>query len=860
MKRSGLHDYITLMKGWENRTFLVGYRGYRKQVWTFGNVQRAVYALSKVLADREINKGDNVVLVGRACPEWVVAFFAVLHRGAVVVPLDPSTTHEQLLRIIEKTEAGLIIGDQISEEGDQISDETAPAHIPFSTVECLRLVVEVEPPVSPAADIQPGDTAEIVFTSGTTSEPKGVVLTHGNILSNLNPIDTGLERKQKLVRLLTPFRLLCTVPYSHMFGQAAGIFLPILLGSTVYYSQETGPASLIRAIKRDRILTLIAVPRVLKLLTAHIKSDLQARGKTAGFERRWNRWVKLPYALRALFFLDIHRMLGLHFWSFIVGGAPLDFDTHEFWRRLVFSVFLGYGLTETAPMVTMFNPFRHDRSSVGKVMPGQEVKIGADGEILIRGANVMSGYYKDPRTTEAVMEDGWFKTGDIGTIDEEGHIFIKGRKKDMILTQDGLNVYPEDIEKVLNSTSGVREGVVLGVPREGREYIHAALLLDAGADVSRCIQQANSKLMPHQRIHEYTVWHETDFPRTSTLKVRKGEVLKKILQSGGKDTASISPLDGLVKGSASPDLKLGNDLGMDSLDLVEAVSIIEKKYNVSIDESMIGKDTTVGELQRLASQPTATRTVPMPRWTRRKVVSFFRRIVTDTFILLPFSFYCKITASGLENLKELYEPVILSPNHTSHLDPLALLLALPTNMRWKIAPAMGLNRFHKYFSGFGHVSREEYDTPKKDQRRPSKLQSHIDRILYGFAYHLITFLFQTYPFPQGAAYRASLEYTGELLDAGHWILIFPEGEVSRTGTMNPFRGGISVIAERTHTRLLPVGITGMREVLPPGKRWPRRGRVEVRFGKPVGYDEAAHEPLTTILENEVRKLAHQDRR
>jgi long-chain acyl-CoA synthetase len=839
MDKAGLHEYIDHMARWENRTYLVGYRGYRKVPWTFKEIRNRIYGLSRWLKEKNIKKGDKIILFGKSSPEWVIAFFAILHRGCIVVPLDSGTPERLFSNIYQKTSPALVICDTPP------SDESI-THISFSSIKDFDSQEKVE-----SVPISPDDTAEIVFTSGTTSDPKGVVLTHRNVLSNLKPLDEGIEKHQKIVRFLTPFRILCTVPYSHMFGQVTGLFLPILIGSTIYFTHETGPASLIRAIHRDRILTLIAVPRVLKLLTDHVKAELDAKGKLGGFERRWDKWVKLPYPIRVFFYFDVHLMLGIHFWSFIVGGAPLDPDTHEFWRRLVFSVFQGYGLTETAPIVTMFNPFRHKRDSVGKLFPGQEIKIGPDGEILIKGANVMAGYWSDPEGTSTVLKNGWLRTGDIGSIDEEGHVYIKGRKKEMIVTSDGHNVYPEDIENVLNRMEGVREAVVLGLEEGGTERIHAVLLLDTGADPDYIIENTNSQLLPWQRIRGYTVWDEADFPRTPTLKVRKIEIINKLKSPEKVRSKEMDFAEELISGSPEMDTKLVADLGMSSLDLVETITSIEKKYNISIDESAIGPETTVKEIKKLATHPQTVRTLHMPRWSRWTIIRFFRCIIRGLIVFPFFRFYCRLRTHGLENIRHAEEPGIFAVNHTSDLDPLAVLLALPACIRPRVAPAMGLNMFHPYFERFGHVSREERRAVKKVPKRQEK---PVRRSLYGFAYYLITFLFQTFPFPQATAYRSSFEYIGELLDRGFWILIFPEGIVSPTGEFQHFHGGIAAIAEKTAAPIYPVGIKGMREVLPPGKRWPKRRRVDVCFGKPLMYNKSTAPSFTEEIENAVHNL------
>ncbi len=840
----GISTYIDLMERWKDRLFLVGYRGYRKYPWRYSQTREAILVLSNELRRRGVSSGSRVLLVGKQSPEWVIAFFAILHRGAVVIPLDADSPLEFILRIFKKTTPALIIGDEPTFEKSKVISQI---FIHFNQIEVF---VEQNPAPISQKSREPQNLAEIVFTSGTTSEPKGVMLSHRNILSILNPIKKGIEQHRTLVKLFPRIKMLCTVPYSHMFGQVTGIFLPILLGSTLYFTEETTPAAMIRAIKRDRILTLITVPRFMKLLADHVKNDLKIRGKYARFEKRWERWVNLPWQVRVLWFLNLHRFLGLHFWSFIVGGAPLDPETHEFWRRTVFSVFQGYGLTETAPIVTMFNPFKHKRDSVGVVFPGQEVRVAPDGEILVKGQNIMTGYFDDPAATRNVIEDGWLRTGDIGEVDAQGQVFIRGRKKDMILTSDGHNIYPVDIENVLNTEKGIRESVVIGKPGPSGESIHAVLLLESGADPERVIQNANVRLRPHQKIRSYTLWEDMDFPRTPTMKVKKVDIEKKVLEQHGPEKAEeVDLFDGLVAGAVNRNMRLSADLGLDSLDMVEVICRLEKKYGVSLDETLIGPDTTVGEIEALSSQPQKAPSIPMPRWTRKKPASILRGLITNGIILPFFRLFCRIEVHGLEELEMHRGARIICVNHESDLDPLALLLSLPLRYRKRIVPAMGLIRFQPFFTQVGRFG-ENADTGGAVKKR----SSYWKKTTYALAYHTVILLFQAYPFPQGAAYRPSLEYTGELLDAGLWILIFPEGRVSDTGDMNRFKGGISLLAEKTGVPVFPVGMMGMHEILPPGRRFPHRGKVSISFGKPLIYEGQEHDEFTSRIEQAVRKL------
>jgi len=867
MKRTvSLHQtlagFVDHLLQWKDHPFLVGRKGYRLDTWTYREVWSSVHAFASILGEHGIGTGNRVVIALPQSPEWVVAFLAVLVQGSVVIPLDPSAPRQFIEAVCSKTSPGAFVAtDALLKEGLNIS----ATPVPLSSLKRYRSMES-----GPKAP-EPGnrsDLAEIVFTSGTTSQPKGVKLSHGNILFNIDPIQRGIGEHRVLVGLFPRIRMLCTVPYTHMFGQVTGIFLPILLGSTVYFTDDTAPAVLIRIIKRNRILTLITVPRIMKLLADHARYEMKARGVYDRFLKRWDKRQHLPWPIRVPFFLDLHRIMGMRFWSFIVGGASLDPETHEFWRRTVFSVFQGYGLTETAPIVTMFNPFRHPRDSVGIVMPGQELRLAPDGEILVRGGNIMQGYYDDPGSTREVLEDGWLHTGDIGEIDENGRVFIRGRKKEMILTSDGHNVYPTDVEHVLNEQPGVRESVVFGRPGPSGEAVHAVLLLEPGADPERIVQTANTLLGAHQRVRSFEPWDEADFPRTSTLKVKKAEVIRRVTTREKPPAASDDIFLGLVAGSARQDAKLSDDLGLDSLDMVELVSRLEKRYGISLDETIIGPETTVGEIESLAASashwdaPAASVSLPMPRWARRFPARFLRLMLTDGIILPIFRIFCRIQVEGLDNLRVHEGPRILCANHQSDIDPLVILLALPLGYRQLITPAMGLNRFHAYFTRLGNEPdhrelrrRSKREGLAREGGKREKVRSHgMKRFAHHLEFGIVTLLFQTFPFPQGTAYRPSMEYTGELLDRGSWILIFPEGRVSNDGKVGAFKGGISLIAEKTGVPVYPVRIEGMQRVLPPGHWWPRRGTVRIAFGKSLRYAGEGHEQFARSLEQAVRLL------
>ena len=299
------------------------------------------------------------------------------------------------------------------------------------------------------------------------------------------------------------------------------------------------------------------------------------------------------------------------------------------WENLGIPILEGYGATEAAPAITFNSVDRKVAGSVGRVLEGQEIRIAEDGEVLTRGPNVTTGYYRNEEATAAAFDGEWYRTGDLGYMDEAGYLYLRGRKKDLIVLANGQNVYPEDIERLLNAHPLVTEGVVVGLPDEasGAEKVHAVLLLaDATAPIKDIVDGVNDMLADHQRIASYNVWHEEDLPRTHTLKVRKGVVLDylKATASLGHEraltepaTATSAPVDPLVRiivqiaevlmQDVDSDKTLGGDLSLDSLSRVELLSMVEQELGTYIDESLVGPSTTVAGLRELVAQQAQAR-------------------------------------------------------------------------------------------------------------------------------------------------------------------------------------------------------------------------------------------------------------
>jgi long-chain acyl-CoA synthetase len=300
-------------------------------------------------------------------------------------------------------------------------------------------------------------------------------------------------------------------------------FVPPMLEGTVVFMRGYNPNDIVRQIRTRRVSVLVSVPKMLDVLREHV---LRQAPESADPPPRPERVLRRFWRYRRA-----HRVFGWKFWSFVVGAAPLDPTLEEFWGRLGFVVVQGYGLTETAPIVSLNHPFRTSRGSVGKAIAGVEVKIAPDGEILVRGDNVTRGYYKSDQATADAFEDGWFHTGDVGEVDAEGRLFIRGRKKEMIVTPEGLNVFPEDVERAINEQPGVLDSAVVGAPVAGSsaERVQAVLLLAPGTDADAVVRAANARLGDHQKIRASAVWPDKELPRTEGTRKLKRRELKRWL-------------------------------------------------------------------------------------------------------------------------------------------------------------------------------------------------------------------------------------------------------------------------------------------------------------------------------------------
>jgi long-chain acyl-CoA synthetase len=815
--------------------FLVHDDGFRSRTYTYGALARMSRTFGARAHAMGLRKGDAAVFWSENRPEWVVAFWGCLLRGIIVVPIDYRSSPDFVLRVSRIVSAKLIL---IGQDVPPLPPGTTWPAVPVWPLHDIVWPGE-EPAEPPPAEIVRDDVAEIIFTSGATAEPKGVVITHRNVLANIVPVEREVLKYRKWSRPFAPIRFLNLLPLSHMFGQAMATFVPPMLAGVVVFTRGFSPVDIVSQVSSRRISVVVCVPKILEVLRDHVLR-VTPEASSPSPRRHW--------AWRWWHFRRIHGMFGFKFWSFVVGAAPLDPALEAFWGELGFVVVQGYGLTETAPIVTLNHPFGTTRGSVGKVIAGVDVKIAEDGEILVRGENVTRGYFNAADETAQAFENGWFHTGDVGEIGPGGELFIRGRKKEMIVTPEGLNVFPEDVEKVLNRIAGVLDSAVVGVESGGSERVHAVLVVAPGTDPEAVVREANAHLGDHQKIRRALVWPGTELPRTEGTRKLKRTAIAQWAASGQVPAAAGRPADRVAalvsryaagRGDVLASTTL-EELGLSSLERVELMVALEDAYGTRIDEGAFSVARDVGQLRALVEQaPTrdaaATEPVDFPRWSRGWLARAMRRVNLPTWVLPLARVFAWIRVEGREHAIEMDGPVIFAANHQSHMDAPVILAAIPARRRYRVAIAMAKEFFKPHFFP------EQY--------------SRFAWFTNSLNYWLAALFFNAFPLPQReAGARQTLRYIGDLLADDFSVLIFPEGRRSETGEIGRFQPGIGMMAARLEVPVVPVRIVGLDKVLHPSWRMARPGRVRVIFGAPMRLAGDDYAALAKQVENTVRDL------
>jgi long-chain acyl-CoA synthetase len=843
--RPHLATLVADFRRYDEQLAVVTHRGNRRFTSSYADLARLSGRCAHAFDQLGLQPGDRVLLWGSNSVEWVAAFFGCVLRGIVAVPLDTAGSLEFAQRVVAEVQPRLLVGDLALLQ-------RLDGGIPTLGFARMRASLP-SPDYRPAAGLSRDTPLQIIFTSGTTGEPKGIVHTHGNVLASLDPLEKEIGKYLRYERFVHPLRILHTLPLSHVFGQFMGLWVPPLLVAEVHFEDRLQAPRLARLIKRERVSVLAAVPRVLDLLRGWVEAEFPGLRESVAAARGE------PVAKRWWRFRALHRRLGFKFWAFVSGGATLPADLESFWTTVGFALVQGYGMTETTALVTLNHPFKIARGSIGKPLAGREVQIGPDGEILVRGDSIASQVWQHGGLQ--ARDPGWLATGDLATRNAEGELIFAGRKSDVIVTAAGLNIHPQDLEAVLRRQPGLRDCLIVTYDSAAGP-VPAAVLIPDGADdaLQSTVDVANRELAAFQQIRYALRWPQPEFPRTSTGKVLRRQVQSWAQQSlAGGGLAVADPSDRLLEvlrrlGAAKQEVtasdRLAEDLHLDSLAMVQLQSTLETEFGLELDDALWQQVRTVGDLRGLFSQVPLERGVPggsatsgpvavtpaaegpterlpvlpsrkedavFPRWPWWPAIYWVRAGFLEG-VMRPLLWL--VLAPRVAPPVPLARPSLLIANHLTAFDVPVVLYALSSNDRDHVAVAMS----GQLLMGW---------------RRGRAERHRLASLFTPLAYWLVSALFNVFPLPRGAGLRQSFAHAGEAMDKGYHVLVFPAGRRSGDGRLQAFEPGIGLLAQESEVPVQPILVTGLKRL--KGEKWPDRGTVTVRLGEPLTM-EPGEEP------------------
>ncbi len=819
---------------------------------SYSELKQAIDALSEFLSKESAGKNDKVALMLKNRPEWPVIFFAVLSLGAVVVPVSPDAEAEEIIRVLNDSDARLVF---LGNESSRIENEIK------SRCGQVKKIISVDAPVfssfldsrfrgndiAGGIDLRSDDIACILYTSGTTDNPKGVMLSHANLLSNADSI--------KSLNIITENgKILSILPLHHIYPLTVTVIIPLVLGGTIIYPGTILGEGLLEAMSRTLPTAFVAVPQVfylfhqkmadaLKRIPFPIKIFIDCLSRALYAVR-----MKTGINLSRVLFRKMHSPFGKSMRLFISGGAKLDEKVEKDLLRFGFTILEGYGLTETSPILTLNRPGKIKIGSTGVCVPGVTIKIASPdekgvGEVIARGANIMKGYYKRDDLTAEVLKDGWFYTGDLGYIDKEGYLFLTGRSKDIIVLSSGLKVYPDEIERIYGVCPPIKELYVFEAPAGkgpgGSRVLWAVVVpnldffkknteVNLREVIKGHIENVSTQIPAHKRLMGFTIIMEP-LPRTLLGKLKRFAVKKKYLaESPGagaeaQNVKEASPdellmlegdiakkVTGYLKNYARIDRQvlpgdaLELDLGVDSLGRIEVASGLEKILNIKISGETMSAVFTVKDLINACERLSSGNIGEVKKAGEIDIKPSFISNAVHSFVIdligLFFKIFYALKIEGSENVPK-NGPYIIYANHTSFFDGLIIAASVPRYAR------TGL-----FFIGF----KQYFDLPvirnliKIGNIIPLDFSDNLSKALGGAIY---------------------------VMKNGKGVCLFPEGRLGIDGKIHDFKKGFEVLAKESGARLVPAFIDGAINAWPRTRRLPKLCKIKVKFGPSLGNDK-----------------------
>lgn len=774
----------------------------------------------------EVSKEDKVAIFSENRPEWIYTFFAVWKKAAVNVPIDFMSNQEELLYILQDCKPKVIFTSKNNKEKVISIKEKLDYDIQVFVFEELDFKSKGE---SKEVKKDLEDVAVILYTSGTTGNPKGVMLTYKNILSNVRAVEkVGIASEKDSTLALLPFH--------HSYPLVVSMIIPLNLQATIVFLDKLTPEDILEKLKTYKVSILIAVPRVYTLFHRRIFQEINKSSLTKAVFKVVKTINYQP--LSRLIFKKVHQVFGGNIKYFVSGGSKLDLEVAKDLWALGFKVIEGYGLTETSPIVSFNPPDKIKLGSVGKPIEGVEVKI-LDGEILVKGDNVFKGYYNKPLETQSSFKDGYFMTGDLGYLDDEGYLYITGRKKEIIVLPNGKNINPEEIENhILKISDIVKEVAVI----EKDNSLFAIIYPDFEAVKKKgivnleetikwnVIDKYNLTQPPYKRIGGFKIVNQ-ELPKTRLGKIRRF-MLKDFLEKSQEKPRQIKEPDSQVyqilkdylKSYTNlpvyPDSHIEIDLALDSLGKVELLTFIETTFGVSITEKDLAQNPTVESLYKLIEEiktKIETQTVNLKEILNQESTAEIKEgfiIYLKPILKTFFKIYNNLQVEGLENIKE--KPVIFAPNHQSYLDGFLLIASLPNDILKDT-----------YF-----LAEETY------------FQSEFRKF--------IAKNFNVIPVNINKNLKDSLIKSAAVIKSGKNLVIFPEGARTRDGSLLPFKKGFAILSKELNIPVIPTVISGAFESYPINAKIPKPYPIKVKFLEAVYPDNLSYDEITDLVKNKIQ--------
>jgi long-chain acyl-CoA synthetase len=502
------------------KEILIGKRDGKYRSYTYRELGHQIANLQELF--KGINPQDRVAIFMENRPEWIGALYAALFSGAIAVPIDYLLSEEELFNVLKDSQPRVIVTSENNREKAERAARKLGYSVKIVNVDSAEL--NRENGKLKVVERNPDETAVILYTSGTTGNPKGVML-------SINNLDHNVKAVEKLGFLNENDRFIAILPFHHTYPLMATALLPIALGLPLAFIEKLTPNDILKTLNEQRVTIMVGVPKLYHVIHHNVTSEIKKlpplKRKLVENALKLFRKRVVPTAVKKRFFKQVHEKIGKHLRFMISGGAKLSEDVWRDFEAMGFNVLEGYGLTETSPLISVNRPDKKKVGTAGPPVDQVEVKTTEKGEIIVRGPNVMKGYYNKPEETKKVIKNGWFYTGDLGFIDEEGFIHITGRAKEVIVLDNGKNVYPEDIEiEILKSPYilevGVfyHEGKLKALIRPDFELLLEDGIKDIREFIKREVNRTTKHLQPYKKVKEFLIV-DHELPRTRIGKLRR---------------------------------------------------------------------------------------------------------------------------------------------------------------------------------------------------------------------------------------------------------------------------------------------------------------------------------------------------